>query len=84
MLNVRVQPGAGRNGIELAEDGTLRVRVKALPERGKPNAAIVALLVRCLGVDKSSFTIVRGRTARCKLARVDSLAVEQVRSRLAG
>ena len=84
MLDVRVQPGAGRNGVELAEDGTVRVRVKAQAERGKANDAVVALLARRLGVGKSSVAIVRGRTARRKLVRVDGLTAEQVRSRLAG
>lgn len=84
MLDVRVQPRAGRDSVELARDGTLRVRVKAPPEGGRANDAVVALLARHLGVAGSSIVIVRGRTSRQKVVRVDGLTQEQVRSRLAG
>ena len=48
-LNVRVQPKAS-NSVEVAEDGTIRVRVTALPDRGKANEAVVRLLSKNLGI----------------------------------
>jgi len=70
-LFVRVTPNAGRDaieGVEQRDDGSavLRVRVKAVPDKGKANAAVVALLAKALGVPRSAVTVVSGETARLK------------------
>jgi uncharacterized protein len=44
----------------------LRVRVNAVPDKGKANAAVVALLAKALGVPKSAISVVSGETARLK------------------
>lgn len=70
-LFVRVTPNAGRDaieGVEIRDDGTavLRVRVSAVPDKGKANAAVVALLAKTLDVPKSAVSVVSGETARLK------------------
>lgn len=70
-LLVRVTPNAGRNaieGVEIRDDGTavLRIRVSAVPDKGRANAAVVALLAKALGVAKSSVSVVSGETSRLK------------------
>jgi uncharacterized protein (TIGR00251 family) len=70
-LFVRVTPNAGRDaieGVELRDDGSavLRLRVKAVPDKGKANAAVIALLAKALGVPKSAITLVSGETGRHK------------------
>jgi uncharacterized protein len=44
----------------------LRVRVSAVPDKGKANAAVVALLARAFDVPKSAVSLVSGETARQK------------------
>jgi uncharacterized protein len=56
---VRVSPGASREAVEV-EDGGVRVRVTALPEGGRANAAVQAALARALGVAEGRLTLVRG------------------------
>lgn len=68
---MRVTPNAGRDviqGIEQRDDGTsvLRIRVKAVPDKGKANQAVIALLAKNLGCPKSEITLLRGETARLK------------------
>ena len=70
-LFVRVTPNAGRDsidGVELRDDGhaVLRVRVSAVPDKGKANAAVVALIAKALGIPKSSISVTSGETARQK------------------
>jgi len=70
-LELRVTPNAGIDrieGLERRDDGSavLRLRVKAVPDRGKANAAVMALLADALGVPKSAVTLVAGETARLK------------------
>ena len=70
-LFLRVTPTAGRDAIEgseIRDDGScvLRVRVRAVPDKGKANAAVVSLLAKALGVPKSSISVVSGETSRTK------------------
>jgi uncharacterized protein (TIGR00251 family) len=70
-LFIRVTPNAGRDGIdgvEIRDDGSavLRIRVKAVPDKGRANAAVVALLAKTLGVPKSSLSVTSGETSRLK------------------
>lgn len=71
ILHLRVTPNAGRDaieGVETRDNGTsvLRVRVRAVPDKGKANAAVVALLAKALGVPKSALGVVSGETSRLK------------------
>jgi uncharacterized protein YggU (UPF0235/DUF167 family) len=44
----------------------LRVRIKAVPDKGKANVAAIGLLAKALGVSKSAIKLVSGDTARFK------------------
>ena len=44
----------------------LKLRVSAVPEDGKANVAVVALIAKTLDVAKSAVSIVGGHTARLK------------------
>lgn len=75
LLTVRVTPNAGADRIEGAEtraDGqaVLRLRVAAVPDKGRANAAAIALLAAALGVPKSAITLVSGETSRLKTLRI--------------
>jgi uncharacterized protein (TIGR00251 family) len=75
-VHLRVTPNAGADridGTELRDDGSavLRVRVKAAPDKGKANAAVIALLAKALGVPKSALTLVSGDTARLKTIAIE-------------
>jgi uncharacterized protein (TIGR00251 family) len=71
LLRVRVTPNAGADrieGSEIRDDGeaVLRVRVAAVPDKGKANAAVVALIAKAVGVPKSAISVVSGETSRLK------------------
>jgi uncharacterized protein (TIGR00251 family) len=74
-LKLRVTPNAGRDAIEGFEtlaDGTevLRIRVAAVPDKGKANAAVIAILAKALGLSRSAITLVAGDTARLKTVQI--------------
>jgi uncharacterized protein YggU (UPF0235/DUF167 family) len=60
-------------GVERRDDGSvvLRVRVKAVPDKGKANTAVIALLAKALGVPKSRISVTVGETARLKTVAID-------------
>jgi uncharacterized protein (TIGR00251 family) len=68
---VRLAPRARRNRVEgLADEAgggvALKVAVTAVPEAGKANEALIALLAKEWRVPKSSISVVRGTTDRHK------------------
>ena len=74
-LRLRVTPNAGADrieGTETRDDSTvvLRVRVAAVPDKGRANAAVIALLADALRVPKSAVTLIAGETARLKTVEV--------------
>ena len=75
-LTVRLTPNGGRDafdGIETDSQGEtyLKARVTAVPEKGKANKALIALVSKSLGVAKSSVSLVSGETARKKILRIE-------------
>ena len=68
-LALRVTPGARSEGIALG-DGRALVRVRAKPQEGAANHAVLALLGAALGVATSRLQVLRGATARDKLVRI--------------
>jgi uncharacterized protein YggU (UPF0235/DUF167 family) len=44
----------------------LRLRVAAVPDKGRANAAVIALIGKALGVPKSAIAVTAGETARLK------------------
>ena len=70
-FHLRLTPKGGRDAVEgweTASDGSehLKARVRAVPEDGKANTALIALLAKVLAVPKSSIRIASGATARLK------------------
>lgn len=74
MLTVRVTPKASRDailGTMATPDGlALKVAVTAPADKGKANAAVIALLARAFGIAKSNITLAMGETDRRKVLRV--------------
>lgn len=71
VLQVRLTPRGGRDALEgLSElaDGrrVLKARVRAVPEDGAANRALIALLAKALGLPKSDVRVRGGHTARLK------------------
>ena len=81
-VEIRLQPRGGRDAVVGERDGAVLIRFSAPPVDGKANAALIALVAKCLGVPKGSVTIVRGEAARNKVVRVDGRAADDVRSTL--
>jgi uncharacterized protein YggU (UPF0235/DUF167 family) len=70
-FQVRLTPKGGRDAVEGWVEGAdgavhLKARVRAAPEDGKANAALIALLAESLDVPKSAVRIASGTTARLK------------------
>ena len=69
-IYIKVIPKSSQNKIEKMEDGSYKVWVTVVPEKGKANQAVVKLLSKYFKVAKSQIEIVGGKTAREKIVDV--------------
>jgi uncharacterized protein len=71
-LRVRVIPRSSMSSVvgELP-DGTLKVKLASIPERGKANSELCRVLAEHYGVAKSVVTVVSGHPSPFKLVRID-------------
>ena len=81
-LRLRVKPGARKSGIVGVHGGALKIAVKAPPEKGKANDAVIALLAETLHIAESAVSIVAGAASQDKVA-VVTLQPDELISRLA-
>ncbi len=87
VITARVSPKASREGVQGVMDTpdgqALKIAVTAPPDKGKANAAVIAVLAKAFGVAKSNVTLVAGETDRRKVIRISgnpaalSLAAQQ-------
>lgn len=68
-LVLRVTPGARAEGMTI-EGNRVGIKVRARPEDGKANAAVLALLAAALNIAPSRLTLLHGATGRDKLVRI--------------
>ena len=86
LLSLRLTPKSSRDaveGVEALSDGrsVLKARVRAVPEDGKANDALLRLLARTLDVPVRALSLSSGATGRTKTIRIEG-APEAVEARL--
>ena len=63
-LSVKVTPKSAKTEVAgVMADGTLRIKVAAVPEKGKANAALCEYLAKQFGVPKSGVWVDSGRSS---------------------
>ncbi|MBD3248141.1 hypothetical protein GF382_02525 [Candidatus Falkowbacteria bacterium] len=74
ILKVKIRPKAPKNEIkgEMA-DGTLKVDIAALPEKGDANRELISFLARKYKVDVDDIKISSGKKSKLKLIKIKSL-----------
>ncbi len=82
VLEVRVSPGSARDRVLGAYGPRLKVAVRAPPERGRANRALVTLLARALGVPRGRVQVVSGAGSPDKAVLVRGLPPRELREAL--
>lgn len=83
-LTLKVQPKSSRDaiqGVVETPDGlALKIAVTAPPDKGKANAAVIALVAKAFGVAKSNVTLSLGETDRRKVLHIagDTAVLEAI------
>ena len=87
LLSLRLTPKSSRDaieGVESLSDGrsVLKARVRAVPEDGKANEALLRLLANALDLPMRAMRLVSGATGRTKVIRIEG-SPDAIAARLA-
>lgn len=78
LILVKLTPKASKNEVQgWSKDAqgrnVLKISVTAVPEKGKANKALIALLAKYFNIPKSNITIARGKKERIKTIEIQGV-----------
>ncbi|MBM3193678.1 MAG: DUF167 domain-containing protein [Chlamydiae bacterium] len=73
LIKVKVTPGSREEKVTSDEEGFLKVKLRAPPEDGKANTALIEVLAKHFNLPKRCIIIQSGHTSRIKHVLIDSL-----------
>ena len=82
-LQIKVIPSSSQDGIAGWLEDTLKVKVKAPPEKGKANKAVIKLLEKTLDLGKGSIEVTSGTTSTRKTVEINSEDDKLIEKKLA-
>ena len=72
-LKIKVIPNSSVSGIkEVMSDDTLKISLKAIPEKNKANKELIKFLASFFDIPKENVIILAGRTERIKLIKLSN------------
>ena len=83
-LKLKVVPGASSSGVSGWLGDALKIRVTAVPEKGKANKEAIYLLSEALSVPRDSLLLVSGESSPLKSVEVTGLSLCQIKQLIAG
>ena len=70
-LRIKVNPKASKSEIkEILDDGTVKINIVSLPEKGKANTELIKILSNEFCVEKNRIKITSGSKSRLKLIKI--------------
>jgi len=73
-IKAQIKPGSKKpEGLEILDDGTYLIHLKARPVEGAANTALIKFLAAEFGVKKSQVIIKTGHTSRFKYIEIEGL-----------
>lgn len=82
ILEVKVVPNASRDEISGWLGDNLKLRVRAPPERGRANLAVIKLLSDELGIPAKHITVIDGQTSPLKRIQLEGITGTRLRNML--
>lgn len=82
IFTVKVVPGSSKTALCGLIGEKVKVKVAAVPEKGKANQCLVEFLAKQLGVKKSSISIIAGQTNPIKQVQVWGISADVLTKKL--
>lgn len=82
-LKLKVVPGASSSGVAGWMGDTLKIRVKAAPEKGNANKETLVVLSETLSVSNKELSLISGHGSPLKILHVSGLSFSEIKDRIA-
>ena len=70
-LKIKVLPKSPKNEVtDQLIDGTIKIRIKATPEKGKANKELISFMSKELGINGAKISIISGASDPVKLVKI--------------
>lgn len=81
-LKVKISPNAKQSEIVGWFGDQLKIKIAAVPEKGKANAELIRFLSERLNLPKDFISVVQGHTSSSKLLEIQGLCLEDLENKL--
>jgi uncharacterized protein len=81
-ISIKAVPRASRNAIVAWEGDLLKVRIKAVPEKGDANEMLLSFLSDALRIPKSKIILAKGHTSRFKQVTFLDVTAQELQHKL--
>ncbi len=68
---IKVIPKSSQTGIIEEKDDYLKIKLKAVPEKGKANIELIKFLAKYFKTSKSNISIIQGMAGRNKIVEIN-------------
>jgi uncharacterized protein (TIGR00251 family) len=82
VFTTKVIPGGSRTTVCGLLGGMVKIKVAALPEKGKANRSLIEFLAKKLGVKKNAISIISGQTNPVKQVQVWGVSSDTLMEKL--
>jgi uncharacterized protein (TIGR00251 family) len=76
-FDVKVIPGSSKNMISGEQNGALKIKISAAPDKGKANTELTDFISAVFGVKNSGVEIIRGEKSRHKSLKISGITKEK-------
>jgi uncharacterized protein (TIGR00251 family) len=73
IIKVKIIPNAHKNSIEGFQEDTLKIKIKAPPDKGKANEELIDFLSDIFSIAKSQIRIISGHSSRLKKIEIQAI-----------
>jgi hypothetical protein len=81
-LSVRVTPRSAKDQVEGIEAQHIKIRLRAAPEKGKANEAIIKILADFFDIAPSQISIISGQTSRIKKVFILTTHIQDIEAKI--
>ena len=82
ILRLKIKPRSRKTRLERLADGSLCLKIRAVPQKGQANKEIIAFMSEMLKIPKQAITIRSGLTSPLKILSFSGLSEEDLMRRL--
>lgn len=82
-ISIKATPRASQNAISGWEGDNLKIRLKAIPEKGNANETLCEFLAEYLEISPSQVLLIAGHTGRLKRVLIRGVSMDKLREKLA-